>query len=114
MALEYESLQNNREVVAQAFNPGTREAAAAKAGGSWGQLSLQNEFQDNQGYIEKCRKTKPNQPTNQPTKQTSRQKKRWRWFPRPINKGVISVPAFSLAGLGWDPELYPLSLGAKL
>lgn len=58
------SLQNNLVVVAQVFNPGTQEAEA-KAAGSQGQLSLQNEVQDSQGYKEKRLKTKPNQ-TNQP------------------------------------------------
>jgi hypothetical protein len=37
-------------VVAQAFNPSTREA---EAGGFQGQPGLQSEFQDSQGYTEK-------------------------------------------------------------
>jgi hypothetical protein len=39
-------------VVAQAFNPGTREAEAGRSL-SLGQPGLQSEFQDSQGYTEK-------------------------------------------------------------
>lgn len=90
------SLQNNLEVVAQAFNPGTQEAEA-KAAGSQGQLSLQNELQDSQGYMEKRLKTKPNQSTSQ-------QKKGWWRFPRPIDKGVISVLGSRTVSItpGWE------------
>jgi hypothetical protein len=61
-------------VVAHAFNPSTWEAEVGRVRG---QLAVQSEFRDSQGYTEKpCLKKQTNKQTNKTNKKTKTKQKR--------------------------------------